>query len=118
VSTPQESLMTDQPDLTDRLAEADQAAADLATAITTARDLPAARRIAEGRRLATEAKTVLSRFADAAVVEATRTASWAEVASAAGTSTDALGKAVKRFNGRKLYRGDPATSTSTTATED
>lgn len=93
------------PDLPERLTSTDQDAADLAAAITHTRRLPAAERAREARRLVAEAEQVLSRLADAAVVEATGSAPWADVAAVLGTSTASVGKAIRRYKGQRLTRG-------------
>lgn len=75
-------------------------AAKLGREILSLKKLPPAHRAARARALSDEAKTVLSIAGDAAVVEALRSATYAEVAAAMGVSTSAVNKAVTRHGAR------------------
>lgn len=76
-------------------------AAELARLIARLPKMPAVARARAARDLVDEAKRILSTTADAAVVEATRSQSYAEVAAGLGDSLSAVNKAVSRHRKRE-----------------
>jgi hypothetical protein len=91
--------------LDDLLAAARTDVAQFAAAVSAALEADPIPRVQAARRLAENAAHILARLADAAVVEATRTATYEEVAAALGVHRSAVGKAVMRINGREVSRG-------------
>lgn len=74
---------------------------ELAKMIARLPKMPAVARARMARDLIDEAKRILSTTADAAVVEATRGKTYAEVATELGDSTASVNKAVSRHRKRE-----------------
>jgi hypothetical protein len=90
---------SDLPDLPERLAATDDAIAELAKALTRARRLTPTARAREAIRLVDAAADTISKWGDAAIAEATRTASWSDVATAIGVNPTLVNKRMRRFRG-------------------
>jgi chemotaxis regulatin CheY-phosphate phosphatase CheZ len=99
---------TGTEDINDRLDALDDEITELVEQIAAARAMTAVDRARAARRLAAEARVVFGRWGDGAVVEATRELGWDGAAAALGhTSTASVAKAVRRFNGRTVPKGNP-----------